>query len=205
EIRMRESEFQKKRERLQDQEDSLDAKIRTAEEQFVFRQKEQETFFEKRKEAFERKLDERKRLVEKGLNEKSSQISVNEEQTSALRDEVESFPFKIEQAIIKVENDLTEKLSLKHHHDMDVMRHEHEKEMSLNKEMITHLEDALLDKNKETQALKQKMASVEQKAHQILAKTVNRKINLNQTIGRSDKKIVSEVGFVPRIVRSSKL
>ncbi|HAR62890.1 MAG: hypothetical protein DKM50_04880 [Candidatus Margulisiibacteriota bacterium] len=141
--------------------ESLTKKEREREEEefnynLQLKRKKEKDEYEAKKATLEKELIQKKEQVEKQLSDRESFIAGKEQDLVSLKDQVEQFPIRLDQAIKDTEKNTLEKIELKYKHNAELSAKEIEGERKLNKQQIVSLEAKIKEQDEVIKQLRQK-------------------------------------------------
>lgn len=116
--------------------------------------------------------EEEKEAFEKELAAREEDFAQKEKEYAQLKAEVEGFPQELEKAVKEAEKALSEKLTLQHKHEAELLAKEIEGEQRLNKQVVAALELKIKEQAEQISQLSQRLNEAGKQVHNMALKAL---------------------------------
>ncbi len=148
----------------------------------VKRRNEEDAYLQKKADQ-EKELTSDKEQFERERSEREAKLTAQEQEYEQMKNRVNGFKKELEEALSQQEKDLTEKLSQKHHFEMQLQNKDLEAEIQLRKEQILSLQSKVEEQREFIYSLGSKSDAASQQVKDIAMKAIE-----NSNRGWSDNR-----------------
>lgn len=144
--------------------------------------------YESRKAALEKELEDKRIEFNRECAERETALKANEEEFKALQEQVKQFPHELEKTVKEAESATRISIETKYKHQIDLTTKEIEGERRLNQQIITSLQDKIVEQDSYIKQLVQKADASVHQVQSIAIKALEGTSAVRYASGYEDKK-----------------